>query len=151
MSGRAHDKVVTVKERLIGTWKLVSALREELPSGPKTDFFGPNPHGFLNYSPDGRMIALLARGDRKAPAGVKASPAEADALFKSMLSYAGTYTVDGNEVTHHVDISWNENFTGTKQKRTATFAGNRLTLSPPPSLDPIDGRMSVRTLTWERV
>jgi hypothetical protein len=151
MSGRPHDKVVTVKDRLIGSWKLVSAVRKELPSGQKTDFFGPNPHGFLNYGPDGRMIALLARGDRNAPAGATATPAEAAALFKSMLSYAGSYTVDGNEITHEVDISWNESFTGTKQKRTATLTGNRLTLSPPPSRDPLDGTMSLRTLTWEKV
>lgn len=138
-------------DRLLGTWKLVSSVREEIPSGAKTDMFGANPHGFINYGADGRMIALLTRGDRKAPASGKATPAEAEALFKSMLSYAGTYSVNGNEVTHHVDISWNESFTGSTQKRIARFEGNRLMLSTPQSLDPIDGKMSVRTMTWEKV
>ncbi len=138
-------------DRLLGTWKLVSSVREEIPSGAKTDMFGANPHGFINYGADGRMIALLTRGDRKAPASGKATPAEAEALFKSMLSYAGTYSVNGNEVTHHVDISWNESFTGSTQKRVVRFEGNRLMLSTPQSLDPIDGKMSVRTMTWEKV
>ena len=52
-------------------------------------------------------------------------------------------------VTHHVDISWNEKFTGGEQKRHFKLDGNRLTLSTPQSPDPIDGKMSVRRLAWE--
>ena len=47
-------------------------------------------------------------------------------------------------VTHHVDISWNESFTGGEQKRHFKLEGNRLILSTPQSPDPIDGKMSVR-------
>src|SRR5882724_8281732 len=72
-------------ERLLGTWKLVSAVREEIPSGARTDLFGPDPQGFLNYSPDGRMIALITRSGRKAAANGRPTPAEAEALFRSML------------------------------------------------------------------
>jgi len=140
-----------VKDRLIGTWTLVSAEREEIPSGAKTAFLGENPSGFLHYTPDGRMLALITRGSRKAPAGKVADPAEAEALIRSMIAYGGTYTCDGSEVTHHCDISWNQSFTGTLQKRTVTFDGERLILSPPPSPDPTDGTMSVRRLTWKRV
>jgi hypothetical protein len=139
-------------DRLLGTWTLVSAVREEIPSGTKTDMFGQNPHGFINYSPDGRMIALITRGDRKAAAnGGRPTPAEAEALFRSMLSYAGTYTVEDGVVTHHVDISWNESFTGGMQKRHFKLDGDRLILSTPQSHDPIDGKMSVRWMTWQRV
>ena len=138
-------------ESLLGTWKLVSAVREEIPSGAKSDLFGSDPQGFLNYSPDGRMIALITRGDRKPAASGRPTPAEAEALFRSMLSYAGRYTVDGDVVTHHVDISWNQSFTGGVQKRHFKFEGNRLQLSPPPSPDPLDGRMSMRKLIWERL
>jgi hypothetical protein len=140
-----------VIEELIGTWTLVSAVREEIPSGEKSDQLGPNPHGFITYGPDGRMIALIVRGDRTAPANGRPTSAEAEALFRSMLSYAGPYTFDGREVTHHVDISWNESFTGSQQKRLVAFEGDVLKLSTPQSLDPIDGKMSVRTMTWRRV
>jgi len=138
-------------ERLIGTWTLVSAVREEIPSGAKSDQLGPNPHGFISYSPDGRMIALITRADRTAPATGRATPTEAEALFRSMLSYAGPYTFDGRELTHHVDISWNESFTGSQQKRLVVFEGDLLKLSTPQSLDPIDGKMSVRTMTWKKI
>jgi hypothetical protein len=53
--------------------------------------------------------------------------------------------------THHVDVSWNESWTGTEQKRIARFEDNRVYLSTPPSLDPITGTTSVRTMTWEKL
>jgi len=55
------------------------------------------------------------------------------------------------EITHHVDVSWNQSWTGTDQKRVARFEGNRVYLSTPPSLDPITGTMSMRTMTWEKL
>jgi len=136
---------------LLGTWTLVSAVREEIPAGTQTDMFGPNPHGFINYSPDGRMIALITRADRKAPANGRPTPAEAEALYRSMLSYGGAYTIEGDVVTHHVDISWNQSFNGGAQKRRFKLEGNRLILSTPQSHDPIDGKLSVRRMTWERI
>ena len=96
------------------------------------------------------MIALIAHGDRKAPSG-KPTPTEAQALYGSMLSYAGAYTIEGDVVTHHVDISWNESFTGSEQKRHFKLDGNRLILSTPQSADPIEGKLSVRRMTWAKV
>jgi Lipocalin-like domain len=140
-----------MRERLIGTWKLISAVREELPSGVKVDQLGANPVGYINYASDGRMIAIIARSDRKKPAGARPTQGEAEALLTSMVSYAGAYTVAGNEVTHHVDVSWNESWTGTEQTRLFEFDAERLRLSTRPSPDPLDGRMSVRRMVWERV
>jgi hypothetical protein len=125
------------RQRLLGTWKLIAAVREEIPSGTKTDFLGSSPTGYINYAPDGRMMVLNVGNGRRKPVGANATPAEAEALFRSMTSYGGTYTIDGNEITHHVDVSWNETWTGTKQKRIARFEGNRVYLSTPPSPDPL--------------
>jgi hypothetical protein len=136
--------------RLLGTWKLVSVIREEVPSGARMDLLGPDPKGFLNYHADGRMMVIVVRSDRKKPASNVATAAEAEALFRSMNSYAGTYTVTENEVTHHVDISFNESWTDTKQTRFYKLENSRLTLSTSPSPDPYDGKMSVRSLIWEK-
>jgi len=138
-------------DRLIGTWRLVSTVSEDLTTGEKSNTWGPNPSGYINYGPDGRMIVINTGSDRKKPAGAAPTDQESLALFRSCLAYAGTYTVDGNEVTHHVDISWNEAWTGTKQVRVATFDGNRVRLSTRPTPDPVSGRMSVRTITWEKL
>jgi hypothetical protein len=136
---------------LIGTWKLVAAVSEEIPSGTTTDVYGANPTGYLNYAPDGRMIALIVRGDRKKPVGTIATPREAEALFRSMLSYTGTYLVRGNQVIHHVDASWNEAWTATNQTRLFTIERNRLILSTEPSPDPFTGKMSIRRLIWDKL
>ena len=138
------------RERLIGTWKLISVVSEDVATGEKTDFYGPNPIGFINYSPEGRMMVINARSDRKRPAGPSPTPQEADALFRSVLSYAGTYTIAGNEITHHVDISWNEAWTGTSQTRMFRFDGERVHFSTQPVPDPLTGRLSLRTITWEK-
>jgi hypothetical protein len=138
--------------RLLGTWKLVSVIRKEVPTGARVDLLGPDPKGFLNYNADGRMMVMIAvRSDRKKPAGNVPTATEADALFRSMNSYAGTYTVTENEVTHHVDISFNESWTGTKQTHFYKLENSRLTLSTSASPDPYDGKMSVRSLIWEKL
>lgn len=147
-ASQVDDAVV---DRLVGTWKLVSMVREEVPSGAKTDLMGPNPIGTITYGRDGRMLVLIVRSDRTKPAGTNPTDAEAAALFASMVSYGGSYTIDGNKITHDVDISWNESWTGTRQLRFFKFDGNRLALSGEVSPDPVEGKMSVLTLTWERM
>ena len=37
------------RQHLLGTWKLIAAVREEIFSGTKTEFLGPNPVGYINY------------------------------------------------------------------------------------------------------
>jgi len=143
--------VDTVKKQLLGTWKLMSVIREEIPSGAKTDLFGDNPVGYITYGPDNRMMVILVRSDRKKPAGGVATASEAEALFRSVTSYAGNYTVEGDKLTHHVDVSWNESWTGTKQTRFYKFDGDKVILSTPQSPDPIDGKMSVRSLVWQKL
>src|SRR4051812_44553877 len=134
-------------------WNLEARFRDARGDtfSEKMSFLGENPTGFLHYMPDGRMLAMITRPGRKPPAGNVATPAEAEGLIRSMIAYGSTFECQGDEVLHHCDISWTEKFTGTIQRRKVTFEGNRLTLSPPPSLDPLDGKMSIRRLTWERV
>src|SRR5258708_3338971 len=50
-----------VPAQLIGTWRLVSNTLEEIPSGTRTDLFGPNPIGYIMYGADGRMMILQVR------------------------------------------------------------------------------------------
>ena len=141
-------------ERLIGTWKLVSVKARDLDSGEERDAWGPNPVGYINYAPDGRMMVINARSGRAKPKGAAPTPQEAADLFQGMLAYAGSYTVNGNEVTHHVDISWNEAWTGARhgaRRGRSTATASRVHLSTRPTPDPVNGRMSVRTMTWEKL
>jgi len=136
---------------LLGTWRLLSYVREVLASGEVSDVYGKHPHGYLNYGADGRMIAIFVRDGRGAPAGLVPSDAESAALFRSVISYAGDYTVEGDQVTHSIDVSWNQAWTGTRQVRSYRIDGELLCLTTAPSRDPLDGHESVRTLTWVKV
>jgi Lipocalin-like domain len=71
-------------------------------------------------------------------------------LFKSMSAYAGTYAIDGNKITHHVDASWNEAWTGTQQARFFKLENGTLTLTTASGRGGLDGRIGVSTLVWER-
>lgn len=140
-----------IPPQLVGTWRLVSNTIEEIPSGQQTDLFGHNPLGFIMYGADGRMMILQVRSQRPTPASDAVTAPEADALFRSLIAYGGTYTVSGDAITHHVDISWNQRWTGTNQVRHFKFQGNRVELSTDPSPDPIHGKMSIRRLVWEKL
>jgi hypothetical protein len=140
-------------EQILGTWKLVSYVGEDVASGTRTDVMGPHPSGYIEYGRDGRMLVIITGTDRRKPAGSVATPAEAQALLTSLLAYAGTYTLDtsAHTVTHHIEVSWDQTRTGESHVRTYRFEGDRLTLTTQPSRDPATGKPSVRTVVWERV
>jgi len=147
------DEANSAQRQFVGTWKLVSYVGEEIPSGAKSDVMGAHPSGYINYGSDGRMIVIIVGTDRKKPAGSVATPAEAEALLRSMLAYAGTYTIDSDAhtVTHRIDVSWDESRTGESHVRTYKLEGDRLMLITQPSRDPASGKKTVRTLVWEKV
>lgn len=138
-------------DRLLGTWKLVSAVSEDLETGQKTKVYKGAPVGFIAYGADGRMMTIAVDTPRRKPAGPVATASEAEALFRSMAAYAGTYTIEGDRIIHHADVSWNETWTGTDQMRQFKFDGDRLILATAPSPDAFTGKMSIRTLVWERM
>ena len=143
---------VADSKALWGTWRLVSYQRTLVETGETRDFFGRAPRGLLNYSPDGRMIVIVVKQERPRPAGLaRITDHDRVELHQSMVAYAGTYTFDGIAVTHHVEISWNEVWTGTNQIRNVRFEGRRLILSTDPLTDPADGKQITAVLVWERI
>jgi hypothetical protein len=113
---------------------------------------GPHPQGYINYGRDGRMIVMIVASNRQKPTATVATPDEAAALLKSLLAYAGTFTVDttAQTVTHHVEISWDESRTRIDQVRRFKLQGNTLTLTTDPSTDPATGEKTIRELLWEK-
>jgi hypothetical protein len=136
---------------LLGTWKLRSYVRHDAKTGERFSPLGLRPHGYINYSADGRMMGIVVGDDRKAPSGPVPTISEIIGLYKSMFAYAGTYTLDGNTITHHVDASWNEAWTGTRQKRFYKLEGSILTLTTALSRSGLGAPMGVSTLVWVRV
>ena len=140
------------EEDLYGTWRLISYTQEVLATGEKIDIFGKAPCGFLSYSRDGRMYAILVKAERPKPTDLaKLTDKERVELFKTVIAYAGTFTFDGKTVTHHVDISWNENWTGTAQIRNVRLEGGKLYISTNPMPRPEDGKLVIGVVVWEKV
>jgi Lipocalin-like domain len=112
---------------------------------------GAHPTGYLSYGPDCRMYAIIVRENRKQPAGVVPTDVEKIELFGRVLAYAGTYTIDGDKVSHHVDVSWNEAWTGTTQVRQFKIEGKALHIRSMPAKNPRDGKLSSSTIVWTKV
>jgi hypothetical protein len=136
---------------IIGTWRLVSAALTTL-DGATRKLLGENPSGFLTYTGDGRMTAIVASSGRQplSVADPAAAPAaEQAAAFATFTAYAGRYTFHGDRVIHHVEVSLFQNWAGTDQIRFAKLNGARLTLTAPPMS--IGGEQLVVQLTWEQL
>src|SRR5260221_546034 len=114
-------------DRLIGTWKLVSS-QVIVENQPPHDLFGQHPKGFLILTRDGRSIVVATAENRRG--GM--SDAERAALHKSMLAYSGKYRIEGNDFITTVEVSWNEEWNGTEQKRHFRIEADKLFIESAP-------------------
>ena len=148
MSTRLSD--LTADNSLLGTYKLVGEGRQILSTGEIVHV--PNPQGYLTYGSNGRMLVLIVRSPRPKPNSIEATTDQERAeLLRTMTAYGGTYEFDGKIVKHHIDISWNEVWTGTTEVRSVTRDGDRLVYTTPPFHFHTDGKLSVNTLIWEKM
>ena len=136
---------------ILGTWKLKSFVREVTATGEKINQMGEHPNGYLSYSADGRMYAIITADNRVKPLEANPTDEQRVKLHQTMTAYAGTYTVQADKVIHHVDISWNEAWTGTDQVRFIKLDGNVLTITAAPNKSPMDGREGHSVIVWEKV
>lgn len=146
----AQDTITTLHQRILGTWKILAWKRRLVESGEESDAFGSDPTGCINYAPDGRLMVLVLRGDRPRPSENPPTESEKIALFDSMFAYAGTYIVELDRVTHNLDASWNELWTGTLQTRFISFENDHLIYTTPETVDPMDGKLCTYKVTLVR-
>jgi hypothetical protein len=140
---------VDAKDKLVGTWKLISASSTTSAGDRDETPYGPSPAGFLSYTADGRVTALISYGGRKSLSFGGGAPEEQAQAFKTFLAYAGRYTFGGDKVTHHIEISSIENYVGKDLVRTVTFHEDRITLVTPPT--PMNGKNQTVKLIWQRL
>jgi hypothetical protein len=139
-------------ERLVGTWKLVSASSATASGERGEPPYGINPVGFLTYSEDGRVTALISYGGRK-PLSIGGKPPalieEQSEAFKTFLAYAGRYNLNGDKVIHFIEISSIQNYVNKELVRSVTFQGDRIVLVTPPTM--VNGKVQTMELVWERL
>ena len=89
----AHSIASQAAEPLVGSWRLVSWVEVETESKSVHAPFGDNPSGMITYTTDGHMSLFIIDPKRKPPAGPKATDAEADGLYRTMIAYAALTTL----------------------------------------------------------
>lgn len=140
------------KNKLVGTWKLVSVISKTDQGEVNKTVYGEHPKGFITYGADGRMMVVITEDGRKLLSinDRLAAPIEERAqAFSTANAYAGTYTLSGNTMVHHVEVSVNPNWVNTDQSRTVKIQGDRLFITTPPMAR--GGTMQSLELTWERL
>jgi Lipocalin-like domain len=137
------------RDLILGSWTMTSWVTRDVATGERQDALGPNPQGRVIYAPD-HVTFLVLKADRRRPGRLPPSDEEKIALFDTMFAYSGGYTVEPDRIVHHVDMSWNEAWSGTVQVRFCRVDGDILTYTSPPATNPFDGREIVHEVTWVR-
>lgn len=137
------------RDLLLGSWRMTSWVARDVATGERKDALGQNPQGTVVYTPQ-RVTFLILKNNRKRPERSPPSDEEKIALFETMFAYSGTYTVESDRVVHHVDMSWNEAWSGTEQVRFCKVDEHTLTYTSAPAPSPFDGREVVHEVTYVR-
>ncbi|MEM7556889.1 MAG: lipocalin-like domain-containing protein [Cyanobacteria bacterium P01_A01_bin.84] len=144
---------------LLGTWKLISITAISPDGNINQEAFGSNPVGYITYTPESKMTVIFSKSDRALLPGNAPSPLtdfihsvsfeERAIAFTTFNAYAGSYTINGNTVTHHVEIASVPNRVGKNLTRTFSLKDNQVTLRTPQSKS--DRTPKIFELVWERV
>ena len=141
-----HPSPATEQNPLVGSWRMVSYQRI-LDNGAPQNGLGEHPKGFVILTPEGRAV-LLTTADGRKPAASDADRAE---LWKSMVAYTGKYRIEGGDFITSVDVSWNEEWNGTEQRRHFKIEGDKLILTTSPAPSPIyPGKTYYARVVFER-
>jgi hypothetical protein len=139
-------------DKLVGTWKLVSASSSDASGVQLEPPYGTDPVGFLTYTQDGRVTALISYGGRK-PLSIGAKPPalleEQAEAFRTFLAYGGRYRLDADKLIHFIEISSIQNYVNRELIRRVKFESHQLVLSTPPTM--VNGKMQIIELVWERL
>lgn len=127
----------SLKDRLVGTWKIISweSLR---PNGQIVNIWmGLHPTGLIIYQPNGYMAVQIMADPRPTFAQIPAtSPPPYDEFrnaFFGYYAYWGTYTINdaGSSVVHNVQGSERPGEVGIKYTRYISLDGTKLVITTP--------------------
>lgn len=113
--------------KIFGMWRLVSYEVEVQATGQKSSVMGDKPTGYANFLPEGRVFFMLT-GEGRQPGK---TDQERAALLGTLVSYTGTYSIEGDTWTTNVDVAWNPEWVGTKQVRNFKIERDRLLVLTP--------------------
>jgi len=117
-AGAQEMKEKTVKEQIVGTWWVVSAVNEM--GGKKSESFGSAPKGQFIFTADGHFSTNIRFGNR-----MTGTPEENKEAVAGNISNFGSYAINSDgSITLEIIGSSFPNRDGTKQKRLAEIKGD---------------------------
>ena len=122
-----HKSGTSLRNQLIGAWKLVSYVEEPIDGSAPNYPFGEDAEGIIMYTPDGFMSAQLSRRDRASFASddwYEGALEEFAAAASGYFAYTGPFHVDEESLTHTMFISLFPNWIGQTQPRVARIDGD---------------------------
>jgi lipocalin-like protein len=144
-AARADDE--ELRQKIVGTWTLVSVVYEDQETKARTPVYGEHPRGRQIATADGVWLALVTAEGRPVP---KTDEERAQAL-RTMIAYTGRYRVQDGKVVTKVEAAWNEAWVGGEQSRFIHFEGDRLFIESPPMPHPNQNNKVVRVIViWDR-
>jgi hypothetical protein len=144
---------VGARERLLGTWRLISAgtFRPDGSLEPYPEY-GADPIGYLMYDATGHMcVSLSSRNHPRWADAEKPTDAERLRSYQAFFAYCGSYEVRERDgvVIHRPEMGSWPHYIGTDQTRHFRFEGDRLILSDEET--PPGGERRRYQISWERV
>ena len=144
----------SLRERLIGAWRLVDAVEEPADGSPVRHPHGEHPTGLILYTADGHMsvqIMMRERGPVGSGDWSDLTPEEYAEEARGYFAYSGAFRVDeaAGTVTHLVEVALFPGWVGSAQPRVAKLDGDALELSS--ALTAFSrGKLVTTRLRWER-
>jgi len=149
-SGSVIAQQKPLKDRLMGTWTLVSSDTVQ-QNGSRSPTFGPNPKGIAIFDTTGHYVFEFTNSSLPKFAANNRTTDTAEenkSVVQGSLAHFGTYTVNESDgsFTLHIESSSFPNWAGTEQKRPFTVQGDELKWTTPAA----SGGGSAE-LVWKRV
>ena len=151
-AGPSHAQQTTTKDRLIGSWKVLSL---KATAGDKVTYpLGEQVAGYVTITPT-RFWLLFVDATRKAPAAPALTDAEAIAMMKTQVAWTGKYTTaeqsaEGIKLTAHVDAASSQAIFDTDRVYLIRVTGNKMMVKSPGVIVPMTGQTSVVEFELEK-
>jgi hypothetical protein len=135
---------------IVGTWSLQSFTERDVGTDALSFPMGRRPKATVIYTASGHVATIFTATGREAPAGPRASDAEAAQLYRTMVAFAGRYEIHGDELIYHPEISWNEAWNGTRQVRYLEISEGLLRIRSAPAASALVNTLTEMNMTWSR-
>ncbi len=143
---------MSIKNKLLGTWKLISMKTETTSGGEVSYPFGQDPLGYITFTDDNFVFLTVTTSGRpnfEKPDRLKASLEEKAQALDTCSAYSGTYSVDGDLLFMNILCGSFPNWVGKVQERHCTFEGNKFIATTDPRIS--GGKEVIVTVIWEKV